>query len=165
MEPQRRSGKAKEIKAMSENLTGKSALLIGDSITKNMARFVLCYPRFFPASTVLNAGIAGDTVEAILYRVDVMAIPSSVSHISLLCGTNNLCSHSPATISSTLTEILFLLLSKCPTAHIHLFPILPRFDHIQTHVASTNSCMFFFSGPGVVSRICFFFPRTTFHLI
>ena len=62
-------------------------------------------PDFSPLP-VLNAGIAGDTVEAILYRVEVMDIPSSVTHISLLCGTNNLCSHSPATISSTITEIL-----------------------------------------------------------
>ena len=29
-------------------------------------------PPIFPASTVLNAGIAGDTVEAILYRVEVI---------------------------------------------------------------------------------------------
>ena len=79
-----------------------------------------------------------------------MNIPSSVSSISLLCGTNNLCPHSPATISSTLTEILFLLRQKCPTAHIrfsfihiHLFPILPRFDHLQTDVAATNSCIHF----------------------
>ena len=108
-----------------------------------MGRFALSYPRFSPASTVLNAGIAGDTVEAILYRVEVMNIPSSVSNISLLCGTNNLCSHSPTTISATLTEILFLLRRKCPTAYIHLFPILPRFDHLQKHVAATNSCIFF----------------------
>ena len=126
-----------------------------------MERFAPSYPQFFPASTVLNAGIAGDTVEAILYRVEVMDIPSSVSHISLLCGTNNLFSDSPATISSTITEILFLLRRKCPTANIHLFqepitrsvylfiyfyclfPILPRFDHLKTHVASTNSCIYF----------------------
>ena len=31
-------------------------------------------PPIFPASTLLNAGIAGDTVEAILYRVEVMAL-------------------------------------------------------------------------------------------
>ena len=143
MEPRRRSSKDKEMEVISQNIKGKSTLLIGDSITKNMERFVPSYHRYFPASTVLNAGIAGDTVEAILYRVEVMDIPSSVSHISLLCGTNNLSSHSPATISSTLNEILFLLRRKCPTAHIHLFPILPRFDYLHTHVASTNSCIYF----------------------
>ena len=92
-------------------------------------------PPIFPASTVLAVGIAGDTVEAILYRVKVMDIPSSVSHSFLLCGTNNLSSDSPATISSTITEILFLLRRKCPTANIHLFP--------KTHFASTNSCIYF----------------------
>ena len=143
MEPRRRPGKTKEIQVISENVTGKSTLLIGDSITKNMERFAPSYPRFFPAFTVLNAGIAGDTVETILDRVEVMDIPSSVTHISLLCGTNNLCSHSPATISSTITEILFLLRLKSPTAHIHLFPILPRFDQLQKHVTATNSLIYF----------------------
>jgi len=83
LEPRRRSGKAHELKVICENLTGKATILIGDSITKNMERFATSYPQFFPASTVLNAGIAGDTVEAILYRVEVMNISSSVSHISL----------------------------------------------------------------------------------
>ena len=72
-----------------------------------------------------------------------MNIPSSVSHISLLCGTNNLSSHSPATISSTITEILFLLRQKCPTTYIHLFPILPRFDQLHEHVTATNSLIYF----------------------
>ena len=64
LEPRRRSGQAKQIKVISENLTGESTLLIGDSITKNMERFA--YPHFFPTSTVLNMGIVDDTVEPIL---------------------------------------------------------------------------------------------------
>ena len=143
LEPRRRQGKTKEIQVIADNLTGKPTILIGDSITKNMEGFAPSYPRYFPASTVLNAGIAGDTVEAILYRVEIMNIPSSVSHISLLCGTNNLSSHSPATISSTITEILFLLRQKCPTTYIHLFPILPRFDQLHEHVTATNSLIYF----------------------
>ena len=51
-------------KVILENLTGKSTLLIGDSITKNIERFA--YSQFFPASTMLNVDIVGDTVEAIL---------------------------------------------------------------------------------------------------
>ena len=143
LEPRRRQGKTKEIQVIADNLTGKSTILIGDSITKHMERFAPSYPRYFPASTVLNAGIAGETVEEILYRVEIMNIPSSVSHISLLCGTNNLSSHSPATISSTITEILFLLRQKCPTTYIHLFPILPRFDQLHEHVTATNSLIYF----------------------
>ena len=72
------------------------------NITKNMERFASNYYEYFPASTLLNAGIAGDTVEAILtilYRVEGMDIPCKVKHIFLLCGMNNLPCHSPATIS------------------------------------------------------------------
>ena len=58
-------------------------------------------------------------------------------------GTNNLSSDSPATISSTITEILFLLRQKCPTANGYLFPILPQFDQLKTHFATTISFISF----------------------
>ena len=58
-------------------------------------------------------------------------------------GTNNLSSDSPATISSTITEILFLLRQKCPTANGYLFPILPQFDQLKTHFATTNYFIYF----------------------
>ena len=74
LEPRRRSAKAKGMALISQSLTGKSPLLNGDSMTKNMERFASSYPSIFPASTVFNAGIAGDSVEAILYRVEVMAV-------------------------------------------------------------------------------------------
>ena len=45
--------------------------------------------------------------------------------------------------SSKITEILFLLRRKCPTANIYLFPILPQFDHLKTHFATTNSFIYF----------------------
>ena len=42
---------------------GAEVILLGDSIIKNMERFAPKYFTFFPASTVLNAGIPGDTVQ------------------------------------------------------------------------------------------------------
>ena len=140
VESRRRSAKLKEMVLISQSLTGKPSLLIGDSIKKKKkkkknGKISPQLPPILPASTVLDVGIAGDTVEAILYRVKVMDIPFSVSHSSLLCGTCNLPSDSPATISSTITEILFLLRRKCPTASINLFP--------KTQFASTNSCIYF----------------------
>ena len=87
-------------------------------------------PPIFPASTVLNAGIAGRHC-------------GSNPLQSRGNGTNNLSSDSPAIISSTITEILFLPRRKCPTANIYLFPILPQFDHVKTHFATTNSFIYF----------------------
>ena len=78
---------------------------------------------------MLNAGIAGDTGSNPLQ--------------SQGNGTNNLSSDSPATISSTITEILFLLRQKCPTSNGYLFPILPQFDQLKTHFATTNSFIYF----------------------
>ena len=93
---------------------GKQIILIGDSITNNTERVPSSYPKYFPASTVVNAGIAGDTVEAILYRVQQMNFPQSVSRISLLCGTNKLASISHAVISATIIEILSVIAKKMP---------------------------------------------------
>ena len=92
---------------------------------------------------MLDSGDAGDTVEAILYRVEVMEFPPSISHITILCGTNNVSVNSSATICATFIEILFTLRKKCPTATIHLFPILPRFDHLNSHVTHANSDIYF----------------------
>ena len=108
-----------------------------------MERFASHYHEYFPASTVLNAAIAGDTVEAVLYRVEGMDILCTVKHILLLCGTINLPSHSPATISSTIIEILFSLHTKCPFAVIHLLSILPHFDQFRPHVSPTDSSIYF----------------------
>ena len=156
MEPRRRPGKTKEIQVISENLKEKSTLLIGDSITKNMERFAPSYPRFFPTSTVLNADIAG----AILYGVEVVDIPSSVTHISLFCGTNNLCSHSPATISSTITEIL-IYYDLSVQLHISIYF---QFYHDSINFKNTLlllTLLFIFRFKNC-SRICFF-PRTAIH--
>ena len=97
---------------------------------KNIQRFApIKYNDYFPISTVLNAAISGDTVEAILYRVESMIFPKSVSNISLLCRTNNLVSTSPSVISATIIKILTVIYQKCPTAIIHVFPILPQLDY------------------------------------
>ena len=77
---------------------------------------------------VLNAAISGDTVEAILYRVESMNFPKSVSNISPLCRTNNLASTSTV-IFATIIKILTVIYQKCPTAIIHVFSIVPLFDH------------------------------------
>ena len=120
---------------------GAEVILLGDSIIKNMERFAPKYFTFFPASTMLKAGIPGDTVKAVLYTVLHMSFPSTVTCISPLCGTN-LSSHSSATISATVMEILFVLHQKCPTCAIHLFPISPRFDQFLSHVRATNTYLF-----------------------
>ena len=104
-------------------------------------------PPIFPPCTVLNAGIAGDTGSNPLQ--------------SQGNGTNNLSSDSPA-ISSTITEILFLLRRKCPTANGYLFPILPQFDHLKTHFAATNSFIYF-KVQEFFSKL--FFPRAAIHPI
>ena len=66
---------------------------------------------------------------SILYRVESMNFPKSVSNISLLCRTNNLASTSPSVISATIIKILTVIYQKCPTAIIHVLSILPQFDH------------------------------------
>ena len=134
--PKRREAKATQMESIQRKLSNDRAevILLGDSIIKNIERFAPKYFTLFPASTVLNAGIPGDTVEAILYRVLNMSFPFLF---------NNLSSHSPATISATVMEILFVLRQKCPTCVIHLFPNLSRFDQFFSNVRATNTYIYF----------------------
>ena len=84
---------------------------------KNIQRFApIKYDDHFPISTVLNAGISGDTVEAILYWVESMNFPKSVSNISLLCRTNNLASTSPSDRKSTRLNSSHPTLSRMPSS-------------------------------------------------
>ena len=62
--PKVRKAKKQEIEEINSNLEGKTAMLIGDSIMKNIQRLAsIEYNDYFPISTVLNAAISGDTVE------------------------------------------------------------------------------------------------------
>ena len=115
------------------------------NITKNMERFASNYYEYFPASTLLNAGITGDTVDAILtilYKVEGMDIPCKVKHIFLLCGTNNLPSTPLQLFHEPLLKFYFPF-TQCPFAVIHLLPILPCFDQFRPHVSPTNSSTYF----------------------
>ncbi len=119
-------------------------VLIGDSITKSMERFAECYSQYFPASTFVNAGIPGDTVEAIIYQAETMFFPSSVTAVTLLCGTNNLFFNTSEFIVATIIEFYLFFKKKCPNAVIYLFPILPRFDWPHSQVHCTYSLFVFF---------------------
>ena len=100
-------------------------------------------PPIFPASTVLNRG----------RHCGSNPLQSRGN------GTNNLSSDSPA-ISSTITEILFLLRRKCPTANIYLFPILPQFDHLK-HTLLLLILLFIFRFKNFFQN--FLFPRAAIH--
>ena len=76
LHPRRRASKLAEIEEIEGQLQiGKEVILLEDSITRNMERFSNNYFEFFPSSTVLSTGIAGDTVETLLYRVRYMNLP------------------------------------------------------------------------------------------
>ncbi len=83
-----------------------------DSITKNMERFGQCYAQYFPASTVVNAGIPGNTVEEILYGAETMIFILLLPYF--VEQTINLLFNTPDSFVATIIEILFVLRKKCP---------------------------------------------------
>ena len=134
--PKRREAKGTQIESIQRKL-------LGDSIIKNIERFAPKYFTLFPASTVLNAGIPGDTVEAILYRVLHMSFPLTVTCISLLCGTNNLSSHSPATISATAMEIyLYCAKNVQPVSFVYFLIYQGLISSSLMYVLLTLKCIF-----------------------
>ena len=119
-------------------------------LEKNMAKSWKKHGKVCPqclVCPVLNAGIAGDTVEAILYRVEVMALIIYLQILLLL-------------FLPQLQKFYFYYDESVQLQKIYLFPILPQFDHLKTHFATTNSFIYF-QVQEFFSE--FFFPRAAIH--
>ena len=60
---------------------------------------------YFSPLKAANIGIGGDKVENILWRVEDLELPSSLTHLFLHCGTNNLSRSSPRDIADEILSI------------------------------------------------------------
>ena len=122
------SGRHAQIKKAYAAAPPHPVVLFGDSLTDNWrgARFTYMATNF-PA---VNAGICGDRIEDVLWRVEDMKDlltnnPPSVA--TFLIGTNNFGFESdPVDILLGIQELIALIRSVCPETKIILFAIPPR---------------------------------------
>ena len=103
-----------------------SVLFLGDSLTEGWDPVV--WDRTLAPRGVLNAGIAGDFTDHILWRLEhgnLAGPPPKV--VILLIGTNDLAAHqSPELTADGIRAILVLLRKRLPEVRILLLGLLPR---------------------------------------
>jgi lysophospholipase L1-like esterase len=108
-------------------------VLVGDSITQGWELNQPVWDARFPHTVAVNAGIASDRVEHILWRVEngvfAKARPKVVV---LLAGVNNLAIASPEQIAAGDAAIIAAIQKRSPDSKILLMGLLPS-GHEPNH--------------------------------
>lgn len=129
-------------------------LLLGDSITERWPQASL--DAAFPGERVINAGVSGDWVTDLLFRLDgrtsqVAGTPQlGISHwqgqrprlVTIMIGTNNLRFSTPCYIASGIVAAAQKARTLFPTAQIVVLSILPRGNpqgQFADKIAATNA--------------------------
>lgn len=100
-------------------------LFVGDSITQGWGHNLI-WQRFYNPRGAINAGIASDRVQHILWRVQRSRLDLlKPKVVVLLGGTNNLALDQPALIASGLNKIIQEIRSQSPTTQILVLGIFP----------------------------------------
>jgi lysophospholipase L1-like esterase len=124
-------------------------LFMGDSITdwwrnetgNNAGKAV--QDKYFGQWKVANFGIAGDTTQGVLFRLnDGEGAGFSPRAIMLMIGTNNTGGHTAGEIAEGVGAVVQSLQTKFPQAKILLLAIFPRGnpgDAVRTKIAEINT--------------------------
>ena len=125
-------------------------LMLGDSMLENFLNMysgLSFFKQIMAKVDIFNAGVGGDKVENVLYRViegKLLDHPSlkTVKCVYLLLGTNNLNNKNSAckdTIINGISKLVDLLINRLPHLEtIHILKISPRTDINQYLIDEVN---------------------------
>ena len=107
-------------------------MLLGDSITQGWELNHKIWAQKIKSNRVLNAGIASDKVEHILWRVQIGLFTTARPKIVvLMAGINNLAISTPEQITGGLAQIIDEIHGASPATHVLLMGILPSGEEAQ----------------------------------
>jgi len=66
-----------------------SIVVIGDSLVRSLSRYPEVW-KLLSAHNLVNFGLGGDRAENVLWRVDNLSLPPTVTTVVILVGTNNM---------------------------------------------------------------------------
>lgn len=118
-------------------------MLLGDSITQGWEFNKKVWAEHFPTQRVLNAGIASDRVEHILWRVQHGLLDKvRPKAVVLMGGINNLAIANPDAIADGLRQIITEIREKSPKTRIIVQGLFPTgreaTDHRRAKVRLAN---------------------------
>ena len=101
-------------------------LLIGDSIVAGLERYVNIKNEYFCEKSTINCVIGGDRVQNVLWRAKNLPLPSSLSYVVILCGSNNLNIDTTRDIVEGIISIGMCLKDRLKMLKIIISGIIPR---------------------------------------
>ncbi len=102
-----------------------SLALVGDSLIELWQPWI---EESFGSRHVMNLGVAGDTTQNTLYRLENLDLPNFYpTDVVILIGTNNLGKDTaPCTVAAGIVAVVNKTQFLWPTAHIYVLSIPPR---------------------------------------
>ena len=70
--------------------TNPRVIVFGDSIMSNLTRSSVTRSKSWEKANILLAGISGDRIENVMFRLEETKFPEDLTHIYIAVGTNNL---------------------------------------------------------------------------
>lgn len=127
---------------------GVDLIFIGDSITHGfeiVGRQV--WNEFYRKRRALNLGIAGDSTQHVLWRLDHGNIDGISPKLAVvLVGTNNATNNTPQEIADGVKAIVGKLREKLPATHVLVLGIFPRgadpWNHRRLVIQKANQLIF-----------------------
>ena len=145
--PQTKEWKENHLKHKEEITKGTSGdvrVVIGDSIIKHLDKATVLMKGKYEGIKWVNAGIGGDGVENVHWRLRDYPDSAQVSRIIIAAGTNNLFSDSAEEIVQEVEKIHELATKKFPKAFVWVQSILPRLHlevEIEEKIQEINSAL------------------------
>ena len=109
-----------------------NVIILGDSIAAGLARYPEVWDLHLKPLHAINCGIGGDRAQHILWRVDNLSLPSTVSTAVILVGTNNMATDKSVDIASCVMASAVKLREKYPQLHVVIIGVLPRGLHVSS---------------------------------
>jgi lysophospholipase L1-like esterase len=112
-------------------------VMVGDSITEGFP-----VNEFYPDGSVVTRGVAGDTLDGLLRRMDESIFALKPKHIFVLIGINDMYVYPKYTQNEYLNlyELLYRSIhERAPQARVHIQSVLPVGDDFWEHAAAIKT--------------------------
>ena len=107
-----------------------SVVVIGDSLVRWLSRYPEVW-KLLSAHNLVNFGLGGDRAENVLWRVDNLSFPPTVTTVVILVGTNNMMTDKSEDIAESIISSVVKLREKYPHIHVVVTGIIPRGLHLS----------------------------------
>ena len=105
-------------------------MVIGDSLARWLSRYPEVW-KLLSAHNLVNFGLGGDRAETVLWRVDNLSLPPTVTTVMILVGTNNMMTDKSEDIAESIISSVVKLREKYPQLHVALTGIISRGLHLS----------------------------------